>query len=346
MKKLLKYGPKSRTKKNLFKSVFIRRYSSVSGSDRAGLTLFPSVRRLFIEYGLNDSNIRGSGIRGKILKGDVLSFIAKNKVFPLDNSVLSKNIQTNIKESNEVKAKVLESKPVESKKSVKDTGLQFVDIPNSNMRMVIAKRLTLSKKENPHAYATCEVNIDKILGLRKELNVGDVKLSINDFLIKAIAVSLDTIKDVNVTISNNKVTRQNTVDISVAVAIEGGLITPIIFNANKKSLLEINSNVKDLSALAKKGALKPEQYQGGSFSISNLGMFGVDYFSAVINPPQAAIIAVGNKQDKLTLNDGKLKSESYLILQLCYNAAAFEEDKAGQFLEKLKSVIQNPYQLM
>jgi len=220
-------------------------------------------------------------------------------------------------------------------------------MPNSTMRMVIAKRLTSSKRDNPHSYATSEVNVDKVLSIRKELNVGEIKLSINDFLIKAIAKSLETEKDLNITVANDKITRHNTIDISVAVAIEGGLITPIIFNANKKSLLEINTNVKELSALAKKGALKPEQFQGGSFSISNLGMFGVDYFSAVINPPQCAILTVGNKQDKLTISDdGKIRSESFIILQLCYNSAVIEADKSAKFLDKLKHVLQNPQLLI
>jgi len=312
----------------------------------------PSVRRLLIEFGLNPSNIKGSGIRGKILKGDVLGFIDKNKVSPVDKNELAKRTShtetsgtsTSSTTSSNVKNIVVENKVSSTKQPIVN---KFVDMPNSTMRSVIAKRLTSSKRDNPHAYITSEVNIDKVLNLRKEMNVGDIKLSINDFLIKGIAKSLETEKDLNITMQNDKITMQNSIDISVAVAIEGGLITPIVFNANKKGLVEINHNVKELGALAKKGALKPEHYQGGSFCISNLGMFGVDYFSAVINPPQCAILTVGNKVDKLTLSEnGKVKSESFIILQLCYNSAAIEAEKSAKFLDKLKFVLQNPTMLI
>lgn len=173
----------------------------------------------------------------------------------------------------------------------------FTDIPNSNMRKVIAKRLTESKTTVPHAYSIIECDLESVMKLRKLYKTKyDTNISVNDVIIKACSLALKDVPEANSKWDPvaKKIVFNKDVDISVAVATPTGLITPIITNANTRGIVDINNTVKDLANRAKVGKLKPEEYQGGSFSISNLGMFGVSHFSAVINPPQACILAVGS----------------------------------------------------
>jgi pyruvate dehydrogenase E2 component (dihydrolipoamide acetyltransferase) len=172
----------------------------------------------------------------------------------------------------------------------------FEDTPNNKMRKIIASRLTQSKREVPHFYTSQQVQLDSIMNLRKKLaNEHDVKVSVNDFVLRCCALALRDVPEVNGTIdpSTQQLRLLSAIDISVAVATPTGLITPIVFGADRLCLSEIAETVKDLATRARMGKLAPHEYQGGSFSVSNLGMFGVDEFSAVINPPQAAILAVG-----------------------------------------------------
>uniref|UniRef100_A0A3B4BBK5 Dihydrolipoamide acetyltransferase component of pyruvate dehydrogenase complex n=1 Tax=Periophthalmus magnuspinnatus TaxID=409849 RepID=A0A3B4BBK5_9GOBI len=179
----------------------------------------------------------------------------------------------------------------------------FTEIPATNVRRVIAQRLTQSKTTIPHAYATVDCDMAAVIQLRQELAKEQIKVSVNDFIIKAAAVTLKEMPEVNVTWAGDGPHALDTIHISIAVATERGLITPIIKDAASKGVQEISANAKTLAQKARDGKLLPEEYQGGSFSISNLGMFGISGFSAVINPPQACILAVGTSRKELQLSE-------------------------------------------
>ena len=186
-------------------------------------------------------------------------------------------------------------------------------VPNSTMRKVIARRLTEAKQTIPHFYVSIDIEIDALLKLREELNAkspkegpGAFRLSVNDLIIKAAAVTLRRIPRVNASYTDENVILYDDVDISVAVSIPDGLITPIVRRADQKGLAAISNEMKDLIARAKSGKLKPEEFQGGGFSVSNMGMYGVSEFAAVINPPQAAILAVAAGQQRAVVKGGQI----------------------------------------
>lgn len=197
----------------------------------------------------------------------------------------------------------------------------FSDVPLSNMRKVIAQRLTQSKQSTPHYYVSVDVQMDAIMKLRSQLNKQleadhkgkdgpSPKISVNDFVIKATAAALMKVPEVNCSWQGTSIRQYNYADISVAVATPSGLITPIIANAHEKGLLTITQNMKDLAKRARENKLTPAEYQGGTFTISNLGMFGVKHFTAIINPPQAGILAVGGSEQKVVPNPAFAKDPS------------------------------------
>ncbi len=223
----------------------------------------PLAKRVAREEGVSLSGVVGSGPHGRILKDDVLGLINGGG---LRTGVIRRNPQ------------------------------EFTAIKNSNIRKVIARRLLESKQNVPHFYLSCELNIDKLQELRMALNEAapqdekgnpTYKISVNDLIIKATAMALKKVPAANSSWSDDSVLLYNNVDISMAVAIDGGLITPIIKNADQKTIQVISKEAKDLAKKARDGKLQPEEFQGGSFSISNLGMFGIDNFAAIVNPPKA-----------------------------------------------------------
>jgi len=226
---------------------------------------------------------------------------------------------------------------------------QYTDTPASSMRQMIAKRLSESKYAIPHSYLTKDIVVDKLMVARKQLNEAGNKLSVNDFIIKGVATTLRRVPEVNViwNKTTNQADIQGTVDISVAVAIEGGLITPIVFNADKKGLQEINENVKTLAEKARKGSLQLKEFQGGTFTISNLGMFGVTHFTAVINPPQAVILAVGGGSSKVVVDEvtEKLSTHTLITVTLNFDARAIDTDTASKFLDELANTLEHPIHL-
>ncbi|NWU20116.1 ODPX protein, partial [Dyaphorophyia castanea] len=226
----------------------------------------------------------------------------------------------------------------------------FTEIPASNIRRVIAKRLTESKTTIPHAYAAADCAIDAVLKLRKELAKDDIKVSVNDFIIKATAVTLKQMPDVNVTWDGEVCRRLQSIDISIAVATDRGLITPIIKDVAAKGIKEIAASAKALAKKARDGKLLPEEYQGGSFSISNLGMFGISDFTAVINPPQACILAVGRARPELKIvedeeGNEKLEQHQLMTVTLSSDGRVVDDELASKFLETLKANIENPMRL-
>ena len=222
-------------------------------------------------------------------------------------------------------------------------------IPHTPMRKAIAGRLTESKQDVPHFYLTASVAMDALLEARVQLNNmanGAYKLTVNDMIIKACALALKKNPDANATWYDDAMVRYGNVDISVAVATEGGLITPIVKNADQKSLVKISREMKDLAGQARAGTLKPEQYQGGGFSISNLGMFGVKEFKAIINPPQAAIIAVGATEQRAIAKDGQLSVASVMDVSLSVDHRAIDGAVGAELLRDIKAFLENPILLV
>jgi pyruvate dehydrogenase E2 component (dihydrolipoamide acetyltransferase) len=226
-------------------------------------------------------------------------------------------------------------------------------VPNSTVRKVIARRLTEAKQTIPHFYVSIDVELDALLKLRAELNAkspsaGDnaFKLSVNDLLIKAAAVTLRRLPKVNSSYTDEAVVLYDDVDISVAVSIPDGLITPIIRKADQKGLAAISRQMKDLAARARAGKLKPEEFQGGSFSISNMGMFGISEFAAIINPPQAAILAVAAGAPRPVVKDGALAIATVMTCTLSVDHRVVDGALGAQWLAEFKKVVEAPLNLM
>ncbi len=244
----------------------------------------PLAKRMADQAGLDLSKISGSGPGGRIVKHDVEAAVSGGGARKSAPAAASAGAPASAAVSSAALAAIGPHKLV----------------PLSTMRKVIARRLTESKQQVPHFYLTVDCDIDKLLAGRASLNAkspekgpGAFKLSVNDFIIKAVAVALRQVPNANASYSDDGMLLWDNVDISVAVAIPGGLITPIVRNADKKGLVDISNTMKDLAVRAKDGKLKPEEFQGGTFSVSNLGMFGIKAFASIINEPQGAIMSVG-----------------------------------------------------
>jgi pyruvate dehydrogenase E2 component (dihydrolipoamide acetyltransferase) len=226
-------------------------------------------------------------------------------------------------------------------------------IPNSSIRKVIARRLSESKQTVPHFYVTMDIEIDALLKLRSQLNAtspkdgpGAFKLSVNDLVIKAAAVALRRLPQVNATWTEEAILQYHDVDISVAVSIPDGLITPIIRKADQAGLASISNQMKDLAARAKSGKLKPEEFQGGGFSISNMGMYGVSDFSAIINPPQAGILAVSAGQQRPVVKDGALAIATVMTCTLSVDHRVVDGALAAEWIATFKKIVEEPLSLM
>ncbi len=212
------------------------------------------------------------------------------------------------------------------------------------MRKVIAKRTTEAKQQIPHFYLTVESNVDKLINLRKKINENNpIKISFNDLIVKALAMAMKKNPNTNAYWEDNKIYQLQDIDISVAVAIDEGLITPVIKSANSKGLNEISLEIRELAKLAKKNSLTPEQYTGGSITVSNLGMFGISEFSAIISPPQASILAVGKIIKKpIVLNDS-VKVGHTLKSTLSADHRVLDGAVAGKLLKDFNDIIEDPF---
>lgn len=285
-----------------------------------------AVKRLLEEYGLDPNSIKGTGRPNRILKSDVLAYIETNNI---------KKVQ--LKGDTVAPPKVEKGKKAEP--MVPGRPSAYEDIPVSNIRSVIAKRLGESKSNIPHSYSTIDIKIDKLIIIRKQLKEDGINVSVNDFITKAVSHALVECPTINTLYTNDKVVRAPNIDISIAVASPMGLITPIVFDAPSKSLLDISTTIRELAGKAKAGTLKPQEFQGGSFTISNLGMFGIKEFSAIINPPQTAILAVGTGRSEL--NDS-LETVTKMMATLSYDRRAIAEDDAADFLAVLRAMLEDP----
>ena len=270
----------------------------------------PLAKRLAAEKGIDLSRIQGSGPHGRIVKADL-----GKAPSAAAQGVVSRN-------------------PVES-----------IAIPNNNMRKVIAKRLLESKQTIPHFYLSIDVQIDALLKARAAINekgAGAYKISVNDMIIKAVALGLRDVPAANGSWTDAAIIQYNNVDISVAVAIDGGLITPVVRNADQKTLPQISNEMKDLAARAKAGKLAPEEFQGGGFSISNLGMMGIKNFSAIVNPPQSCIMAVGAGEERVVVKNGQMQVANVVSLTISCDHRVVDGAVGAEFLGAFKSYLEEP----
>ena len=225
----------------------------------------------------------------------------------------------------------------------------YTEIPLTNIRKVIARRLTEAKATIPHFYLEVDCEIDTLLGLRATLNSqsnGQYKFSVNDFVIKAAALALRQVPEANTAWMDDAIIQFQDVDISVAVATDGGLITPIVRQADRKGLASISADVKTLAARAREGRLQPEEFQGGSFTISNLGMFGVRAFSAIINPPQSCILAVGAAERRPVVRGDVCLPATVMSCTLSVDHRAVDGAVGARYLAAFRSLIEQPLHLM
>ncbi len=302
----------------------------VSGDGR--ILASPLAKRMAAQAGLELAQVSGSGPRGRIVKADIEAAVAGGvaAVAPAPAAPAPSSIPASA---------AVPAAP----------GDDFELEKLSSMRKIIARRMTESKQQAPHFYLTVDCEIDALLALRKQLNDkadGAYKLSVNDLVIKAAAVALMKVPDANVGYSEEGLRRYRNADISVAVASEKGLITPIIRNANGKGLEAISKEMRELAQKANDGKLTPEEYQGGSFSISNLGMFGIKQFDAVINMPQGCILAVGAGEQRPVVKDGALAIATVMSVTVSVDHRAVDGAVGARFLAAFKGLIQDPMTML
>ncbi len=310
---------------------------AAAASSGSRIVASPLAKRMADQAGLDLSKIAGSGPGGRIVKHDVEAAVSGGGARKSAPAAASAGAPASVAVSSAALAAIGPHKLV----------------PLSTMRKVIARRLTESKQQVPHFYLTVDCEIDKLLAGRVSLNArspekgpGAFKLSVNDFIIKAVAAALRQVPNANASYSDDGMLLWENVDISVAVAIPGGLITPIIRNADKKGLVEISSTMKDLAVRAKDGKLKPEEFQGGTFSISNLGMFGIKDFAAVINPPQGCILAVGAGEQRAVVKNGALAVATVMSVTLSVDHRVVDGSVGAEFLSAFKKIVEDPLAML
>jgi pyruvate dehydrogenase E2 component (dihydrolipoamide acetyltransferase) len=293
----------------------------------------PLARRLAKTAGIELNRMRGSGPHGRIIARDVEAARSGHGLAPAAAGSFALPVPSDDKI-----------------RALFEPGSYDV-VPHDNIRKVIARRLVEAKLTIPHFYLTLDCNIGKLLAAREEINGAApkdkdgkpaYKLSVNDFVIKALALALQRVPDANVTWTEGGMLRHHRSDIGVAVSIPSGLITPVVRHAEAKSLSTISNEMKDFAARARARKLKPEEYQGGSSAVSNLGMYGIKDFAAVINPPHATILAVGAGEERAIVRDGKIEAAWIMSVTLSTDHRAVDGALGAQLLGAFKALIENP----
>ncbi|MFN3482622.1 MAG: 2-oxo acid dehydrogenase subunit E2, partial [Rhabdaerophilum calidifontis] len=306
----------------------------------------PLARRLAKEAGIDLAAVKGSGPHGRVVMADVEA--AKSgggaKIIPMPGAAAPQAAPAS--------AAAPKPAPAMSDEQVKKLYAEgsYEEIPHDGMRKTIARRLQESKSTIPHFYLTVDCELDALLALREQINAAAPvkdgkpahKLSVNDMVIKAMAMALRAVPDANVSWTEGAMLRHRHADVGVAVSIPGGLITPVIRDACHKTLSAISNEMKDLAARAKARKLKPEEYQGGTTAVSNLGMFGVKDFAAVINPPHATILAVGAGEKRPVVKNGALAIATVMSVTLSTDHRAVDGALGAELLAAFKNYIENP----
>jgi len=302
----------------------------------------PLARRLAKEAGLDLTAVSGSGPHGRVVKSDVEKAVAGGGAKAAPAAATA--------------AAPAAAAPVMAKGASEEAVLKLFEpgsyelVPHDGMRKTIAKRLVESKQPIPHFYVTVDCELDALLALRAQLNdaaprkdgAPAYKLSVNDMIIKAMAMALMEVPDANVSWTDTNMVKHRHADVGVAVSIPGGLITPIIRHAEQKTLSAISNEMKDLGKRAKERKLKPEEYQGGTTSVSNMGMMGVKQFAAVINPPHATILAVGAGEERVVVKNGEMKIANVMSVTLSTDHRCVDGALGAELLGAFKRYIENP----
>jgi len=306
----------------------------------------PLARRIAAEKGLDLSKVAGSGPHGRIVKADVEGAIAA----PTAKAGIEAAPAPIAAEAAAKPAAMAQGMSAETvMKMYADRS--FVEVPLDGMRRTIAARLTEAKQTIPHFYLRRSVQLDGLMAFRETLNgqlaARGVKLSVNDFIIKACAMALQAVPDANAVWAGDRILRLKPSDVAVAVAIEGGLFTPVLRDADKKSLSALSAEMKDLAARAKSKKLAPHEYQGGSFAISNLGMMGIENFDAVINPPHGAILAVGaGIRQPVVKADGTVGVATVMSMTLSVDHRVIDGALGATFLKAIVENLENPFAML
>ncbi len=292
----------------------------------------PLAKRLAKESGVDMSALRGTGPHGRIVKADI-----------------ERAVRQGAAPTSTAKAAPAAQLPPGGDYEVNVFGMAYRKIPNNNIKKITAKRLVESKQTVPHFYLTIDCRLDALMAARQEINDqadGKYKLSVNDFLIKAAAMALKAYPPANVSWSDEAVLQYLKADVSVAVSTPNGLITPIVRNAEDKGLVQISNEVKDLAKRAREGKLKPEEFQGGSFTVSNLGMYGIREFGAIINPPQACILAIGAGEQRAVVEKGEVKVRTMMSCTLSVDHRAVDGAIGAEYLQVFKKYVENPVSML
>jgi len=314
--------------------------SGNSGSGEERRAISPLARRLAAEKGVDVASLTGSGPHGRIVKADVeaaqpgASRPDSGKPAPAATTVVAADKQPDVAMADDTRALL-------------DARIPHTVEKLSGMRKTIARRLTQSMQQAPHIYLTVDVRLDKLMAMRADLNTAlekqGVKVSVNDLLIKALGKALIDVPACNVTFAGNEMIQYSRADISVAVSIPNGLITPIVQNADGRSISDIAKTMKDLGKRAQDGKLSPEEYQGGTASISNMGMMGIKHFTAVINPPQSTILAVGAGEKRpWVMADGQLGVATVMTVTGSFDHRAVDGASGAQLMAAFKHYVESP----
>jgi pyruvate dehydrogenase E2 component (dihydrolipoamide acetyltransferase) len=305
----------------------------------------PLARRLAKEAGIDLARVQGSGPHGRVIARDI------------EGAREGRGLKPPAGAPQAAGAPALQLAPAMSDEKIRAL---FADgsyevVPHDNMRKVIAQRLTASVQTIPHFYLTVDCDIGKLVAAREEINAAapkdkdgkpTYKLSVNDFVVKALALALQRIPDANVSWTEGGMLKHKQSDVGVAVALPNGLITPIVRHAEQKSLSAISNEMRDLATRARARKLKPEEYQGGTTAVSNLGMYGIKDFTAVINPPHATILAVGTGEQRAVVRDGKIESATLMSVTLSCDHRAVDGALGAELITAFKALIENPVMMV
>jgi pyruvate dehydrogenase E2 component (dihydrolipoamide acetyltransferase) len=303
----------------------------------------PLAKRMAKDAGLDLTKISGSGPHGRIVERDVKAALSGGFASRAASAAPTGALQT-----------LATGMADSSVKQLFEAG-SYEEVPHDSMRKTIARRLLESKQTVPHFYVTADIELDALLKAREEINATapkgadgkpTYKLSVNDFVIKALAAALVRVPEANVTWTEGSMLKHKHADVGVAVSIPGGLITPVIRKADLKSLSAISNEMKDLAARARNRKLKPEEYQGGTTAVSNLGMFGVKQFAAIVNPPHATILAVGAGEQRPVVKNGQLTVATVMTVTFSTDHRAVDGALGAELLSALKEFIENPVSML